>query len=148
MLQARIINLEEEMKKSLSIIVSASIMLILLASCAPGTGIQINTPNSNKAAGTPDPSEQIDVPGFSIKINAPGPNSMVNTAGPRGSVASTLIGIWHGIISPITLVMSFINPNVQMYDVHNDGSKYNLGFLFGVALVFLILGIIGGSRRH
>ncbi|MBN2258235.1 MAG: hypothetical protein JW704_10495 [Anaerolineaceae bacterium] len=136
------------MKKILSIIVLASLMLMLLASCAPGTGIQINTPDSETAAGTPDPSEQIDVPGFSIKINAPGPNSLVNTAGPRGIVASTLIGIWHGIISPITLVMSFINPNVQMYDVHNDGSKYNLGFLVGVALVFLILGIIGGSRRH
>jgi hypothetical protein len=35
-----------------------------------------------------------------------------------------------------------------MYEVHNDGSQYNLGFLIGVALVFLILGIIGGSRRR
>jgi hypothetical protein len=121
---------------------------MLLASCAPGTGIQINTPSSNTAAGTPAPSEQIEVPGFSIKINAPGPNSLVNTPGTRGTVAGTLIGIWHGIISPITLIMSFINPNVQMYEVHNDGSQYNLGFLVGVALVFLILGIIGGSRRR
>ena len=136
------------MKKTLSIIVLASLTLLLLASCAPGTGIQINTPSSNTADGTPDPNEQIDIPGFSIKINAPGPNSLVNTPGTRGTVAGTLIGIWHGIISPVTLVMSFVNPNVQMYEVHNDGSQYNLGFLVGVALVFLILGIIGGSRRH
>ena len=136
------------MKKIVSIIVLASLTLMFLASCAPGTGIQINTPSSNTAAGTPDPSEQIDIPGFSIKINAPGPNSLVNTPGIRGTVAGTLIGIWHGIISPITLIMSFINPSVQMYEVHNDGSQYNLGFLVGVALVFLILGIIGGSRRR
>jgi hypothetical protein len=136
------------MKKTLAFIVLITIMLGILTGCAPGTGIQINTPAANTAAGTPAPSEQIDVPGFSIKINAPGPNSLVNTVGPRGVVASTLIGIWHGIISPVTLVMSFINPNVQMYEVHNDGSKYNLGFLVGVALVFLILGIIGGSRRR
>ena len=109
------------MKKIFSVIVITAILVIILAGCAPGTGIQINTP---------------------------GPNSLVNTPGPKGTVAGTLIGIWHGIISPVTLIMSFINPNVQMYEVHNDGSQYNLGFLVGVALVFLILGIIGGSRRR
>jgi hypothetical protein len=136
------------LKKTLSVIVITAIMLILLAGCAPGTGIQINTPGPNSTASTPAPSEQIDIPGFSIKINAPGPNPLVNTPGTRGTVAGTLIGIWHGIISPVTLIMSFINPSVQMYEVHNDGSQYNLGFLVGVALVFLILGIIGGSRRR
>jgi hypothetical protein len=125
-----------------------AILVIILAGCTPGTGIQINTPGPNSTASTPAPGEQIDVPGFSIKINAPGPNPLVNTPGIKGTVAGTLIGIWHGIISPVTLIMSFINPNVQMYEVHNDGSQYNLGFLVGVALVFLILGIIGGSRRR
>ena len=136
------------MKKIFSVIVIAVILLIVLAGCAPGTGIQINTPGPNSTTSTPEPSEQINVPGFSIKINAPGPNSLVNTPGPKGTVAGTLIGIWHGIISPVTLIMSFINPNVQMYEVHNNGSQYNLGFLVGVALVFLLLGIIGGSRRR
>lgn len=136
------------MKKTLAVIVITAILLIILAGCAPGTGIQINTPGPNSTANTPAPSEQINVPGFSIKINAPGSNPLVNTPGTRGTVAGTLIGIWHGIISPVTLIMSFINPNVQMYEVHNDGSQYNLGFLVGVALVFLILGIIGGSRRR
>jgi len=136
------------MKKTLSIIVLIAIMLVILAGCAPGTGVQINTPVPNTQVGTLTPNEQINVPGFSIKINAPGPNPLVDTAGTRGSIAGTLIGIWHGIISPVTLVVSFINPNVQMYEVHNDGSQYNLGFLVGVAIVFLILGIIGGSRRR
>ncbi|MGB8252160.1 MAG: hypothetical protein WCF08_03020 [Anaerolineaceae bacterium] len=136
------------MKKIVLIFVLMAAMLVILASCAPGTSIQITTPVPNTQGGTVTPNEQINVPGFSIKINVPGPNPLVNTAGTRGSIPGTLIGIWHGIISPVTLVASFINPNVQMYEVHNDGSQYNLGFLVGVAIVFLILGIIGGSRRR
>ncbi len=114
----------------------------------PVQRIQINTPAPNSQIETVTPNEQINIPGFSIKINVPGPNPLVNTAGSRGSISGTLLGIWHGIISPVTLIVSFINPNVQMYEVHNDGSQYNLGFLIGVAIVFLILGIIGGSRRR
>jgi hypothetical protein len=34
-----------------------------------------------------------------------------------------------------------------MYEVHNDGNQYNLGFLIGVAIVFIILGALVGSRR-
>jgi hypothetical protein len=36
---------------------------------------------------------------------------------------------------------------MQMYEVHNNGREYNLGFLIGVALVFLLLGVLGGRRR-
>ena len=36
----------------------------------------------------------------------------------------------------------------QMYEAHNDGSQYNPGFLIGVAIVFVLLGIIAGSRRR
>jgi hypothetical protein len=73
---------------------------------------------------------------------------MMNTADAQGNVAGILMGIWHGIISPVTLVVSFVNPNVQMYEVHNDGSPYNLGFLIGVAIVFILLGVFAGSRRR
>jgi hypothetical protein len=126
------------MKKKLFIFVLMAGMLVMVAGCAPGTGVQINTPA---------PNGQINVPGVSIQITAPGPNLLVNTADAHGRVAGILLGIWHGVISPITLVMSFINPNVQMYEVHNDGSQYNLGFLIGVAIVFLVLGAIAFSRR-
>ena len=36
---------------------------------------------------------------------------------------------------------------MQMYEVHNNGQQYNLGFLIGVAVVFLLLGVLGGRRR-
>jgi len=136
------------MKKKLFVFVLVATMLGLVAACAPGTLAQINTPVPNTQAGTPAPNGRINVPGVSIQINAPGPNPLVNTADAHGHVAGIMLGIWHGIISPVTMVLSFVNQGVQMYEVHNDGSQYNLGFLLGVALVFVILGVTAGSRRR
>ena len=135
------------MKKILFTIVLLAVVPVIIAGCAPGTIAQINTPVPNTQAGTPAPNGQINVPGVSIQVYAPGPNPLVNKADANGHVATMLIGIWHGIISPVTLVMSFINPNWQMYEVHNDGSQYNFGFLIGVAIVFVILGALIGSRH-
>ncbi|MGA2821761.1 MAG: hypothetical protein ABSF61_14060 [Anaerolineales bacterium] len=135
------------MKKKLFIFVLMAVMLVMVAGCTPGTVVQINTPVPNTHGGTPAPNGQINVPGVSIQVYAPNPNPLVNTADAHGRVAGILLGIWHGIISPVTLVLSFVNKGVQMYEVHNDGSQYNLGFLLGVAIVFVILGAIVGSRR-
>lgn len=135
------------MKKKSFVFVLMVVLFVMAAGCAPGTVIQIITPVPNAPAGTPAPNGQIAVPGTSLNVNAPGPNPLVNKADAHGHVAAILTGIWHGIISPVTLVVSFFNPDVQMYEVHNDGSQYNLGFLIGVAIVFLVLGAFTGSRR-
>ena len=125
-----------------------AIMLVLVAGCTPGSAIKINTPVPDTQSGTPAPNGQINIPGLSFQIYIPGVNSLVNSPDARGNVAGILLGIWHGIISPVTLVWSFINPNVQMYEVHNDGNQYNLGFLVGIAIVFIILGALLGSGRR
>jgi hypothetical protein len=125
-----------------------ALMIVMITGCAPGSAVQINTPVPNTKAGTPAPNGQINVPGVSIQVYAPGPNSLVNTADPHGSPAGILLGIWHGIISPVTMVLSFVNKDVQMYEVHNNGSQYNLGFLVGVAVLFVVLGATFGSRRR
>jgi hypothetical protein len=136
------------LKKRLSLfLLSASILAILVAGCSSGTVVQINTPVPNGQAGADASSGQINVPGISIQVYSPGPNPSVNTPNLHGNVDGILPGIWHGVISPVTLVMSFFNKNVQMYEVHNDGSQYNLGFLIGLAIVFVILGALIGSRR-
>jgi hypothetical protein len=134
-------------KKNLFIFVLMAVTLVMVSGCAPGSVAQVNTPVPNTKAGTPAPNGQINVPGVTIQVYAPGPNPMVNTADPRGSPAGILLGLWHGFISPVTLIISFINKGVQMYEVHNDGSQYNLGFLAGVVVLFVILGLIVGSRR-
>lgn len=136
------------MKKKLFIFVFMAVVLVMVAGCGPGTVVQVNTPVPDSQAGTAVPSGQINVPGVSIQVYAPGPNPQANTADGHGRVAGVLLGLWHGIISPVTLVISFFNNGVQMYEVHNDGNRYNLGFLLGVALVFAILGAFFGSRRR
>jgi hypothetical protein len=138
----------QAMKERLIIFILLTVFLIPIAGCAPGTAVQITTPVPNAQPGTPAPNGQINVPGVSIQVYAPGPNPQANTPDMHGHPAGILLGIWHGVISPVTLVVSFLNATVQMYEVHNDGSLYNLGFLLGVAIVFVLLGVFAGSRRR
>lgn len=136
------------MKKKLIVFVLIAGMLVLLAGCAPGSVMQLNTPVPQTNAGAQTPSGQIDVPGFKLQFAVPGPNPLLNTAASNSRIAGILPGIWHGIISPVTLVWSLLNPKVQMYEVHNNGSEYNFGFLIGLAILSLILGITVGRRRR
>ena len=136
------------MKNKPLIAILLTVLLITVVGFIPATAAQNKGSVQPAQAVTPTPNGQINVPAFSIQILAPGPNPLVNQADERSHVASVLQGIWNGIISPITLLVSFFAPSVQMYEVHNDGSPYNLGFLFGVAIVFLLIGITAGSRRR
>ena len=65
---------------------------------------------------------------------APGVNELVRTPNAMGVVAGFWRGVWHGAIAPITFVISLFNPHVQVYEVHNNGAWYNLGFLIGLTL--------------
>jgi hypothetical protein len=123
-------------------------VLAMTAGCGTGTIVKVDTPVPAVKAGTPAASGEIVVPGVSIQVFAPGPNPQVNTSDGHGRPAGVGLGIWHGVISPVTLIVSFFNPHVQMYEVHNDGSPYNAGFLLGVAIVFVLVGVFAGSRRR
>lgn len=118
------------MKKKLFIFVLTILMLVMITGCTPGE------------------VTQVEIPSVSLQLSVPGPNPLANTADANGRLSGLLLGIWHGIISPVTVVMSFVNPDLQMYEVHNDGSQYNLGFLLGAAIIFIILGALLGSRRR
>jgi hypothetical protein len=141
----RSIDYEWKFMKKLILITVIVLTLALVMGCTPGTGIQISTPVPNTKADAA--KGQIDVPGFKIQLNAPGVNPVANTADAHGKVAGILVGMWHGLISPGTLVFSFINPNVQMYEVHNNGSQYNAGFLIGVVIILVVLGLLFRRRR-
>lgn len=64
-------------------------------------------------------------------------------AGPRSPYAAGSLdagfftGLWHGILAPLTLIASFLNENVRMYEAANSGPEYDLGFLMGVILLCL-----------
>lgn len=42
-----------------------------------------------------------------------------------------LMGIWHGLLAPISLILRFFL-DIQMYEIPNSGLGYDLGFLLGV----------------
>ncbi len=119
--------------------------MLVVAGCTPNSPIQVNTPVP------PDdsvPNAEVTVPGVTIRVNAPGPNPQEDTPNELGNVAGILMGIWHGFIAVITLIISFFNPQVQMYEVHNDGNMYNLGFLLGLILFFAVFFAAGRGRRR
>ena len=126
--------------KKLIVILVLIFAFTMLIGCAPGSGIQITTP-------VPNANEKMDIPGFKVQLNAPGINPLVNTGDAHGLVGGILSGVWHGFISPGTLIFSLINPNVQMYEVHNDGSSYNFGFLLGIAIIFIAINLLVRRRR-
>ena len=111
------------------ILISIVILLVLLTSCAPGSDLEVTTPETT------------------IELRSPGANPQLNQTDAAGRISGFVQGLWHGIIAPVMVVGSFFNPAMQMYEVHNNGRDYNLGFLIGVAFVFLLLGLIGGRWR-
>lgn len=113
------------------ILVLVAILLVLATGCSRSSDIKVTTPDTT------------------LQLSAPSPNPELDKPAENGHVAGLVDGLWHGIISPVTLIGSFFNPaGWQMYEVHNNGPEYNLGFLIGVALIFLILGLIGGRGRR
>ena len=45
-------------------------------------------------------------------------------------------GLWHGVISVITLIIHIFNDNVLVYEANNTGGWYDFGFLLGVICVW------------
>lgn len=52
------------------------------------------------------------------------------------SPADFLYGVWHGIISVISLIIHIFNDSVLVYEVNNSGGWYDFGFLMGVIMVW------------
>src|SRR5215208_6786080 len=79
---------------------------------------------------------------------AAGPNEL---AGMDPEAAGFWLGLWQGLISPITFVVSLFNADVGIYEVNNNGNWYNFGFMLGVACAFSggggASGAAAGSRR-
>jgi hypothetical protein len=49
-----------------------------------------------------------------------------------GTPAGLFFGIWHGWIAPVSLLISFINPSVRIYEVNNTGFWYDFGFYIAI----------------
>ena len=77
----------------------------------------------------------------------PGPNNAEKTPDVDGKIAGFWMGLWQGFISPVTFVISIFSKSVRLYEVHNNGFWYNLGFVLGAGL-FLQGGILGSRKAR
>ena len=70
---------------------------------------------------------------------AAGANPAVDTPSADGDVAGFWLGLWQGIIVPITFIISLFSDTVSIYEVHNNGGWYDFGFVIGAGFC------LGGS---
>jgi hypothetical protein len=69
-----------------------------------------------------------------------GPNPLVEQAS-----AGFWRGLWQGLISPITFVISLLADGVAVYEVHNNGHWYDFGF--GLGVLFALSGTGRAAAR-
>ena len=75
-----------------------------------------------------------------VSACAAGPNPAVDV-GP--DPAGFWLGLWQGLISPFTFVVSLFTDDVNIYEVNNNGNWYDFGFIIGVSCAFS--GAAGGG---
>jgi hypothetical protein len=77
------------------------------------------------------------------KLAVAGPNSTFKA--PDAEPAGFWAGFWHGLIAPITLIVSLFNKDVRIYETHNSGVGYDVGFILGASSS---LGAKAGHNDH
>lgn len=68
------------------------------------------------------------------KLAVAGPDSKFKQ--PDAEPAGFWAGFWHGMICPITFIVSLFNPGVRIYETHNNGKWYDFGFVMGASSAF------------
>ncbi|HAF85201.1 MAG TPA: hypothetical protein DCG32_02285 [Sphaerochaeta sp.] len=64
--------------------------------------------------------------------------------------AGFFMGIWHGWIAPISLIVGIFDPSVRIYEQNNSGWLYDFGFYIAIISGFggLSLARRKGRRRN
>ena len=76
----------------------------------------------------------------------PSANPLTDQVLADGSPAGFLFGVWHGFIVVLSFIISLFSDSVGVYEVHNTGWSYNLGYLLG--LMMALGGGGAGARRR
>jgi len=63
-------------------------------------------------------------------LSVAGSNSKYKEAGAQP--AGFWVGFWHGLIAPITFLVSLFAEGVSIYETNNNGRWYEFGFLLGI----------------
>ena len=76
---------------------------------------------------------------------APGDNNLESVPDRGGDVAGFWLGLWQGIIAPVTFIISLFTDTVSVYEVQNNGNWYDFGFVIGAGILFS--GGAAGARK-
>ncbi|NLT49579.1 MAG: hypothetical protein GXX85_01515 [Ignavibacteria bacterium] len=57
-------------------------------------------------------------------------------------------GIWHGWIAPLSLIIGFFDKSVRIYDAHNTGWMYDLGFYIAIISGFGSLSLFRSKKKN
>ncbi len=66
---------------------------------------------------------------------APEANPQAGVPAPDGELAGFWLGLWQGIIAPVTFVISLFSDSVGIYEVHNNGGWYDFGYVLGLGMI-------------
>lgn len=71
------------------------------------------------------------------------------TAGSRtyDDPAGFFLGVWHGWIAPFVLIASIFIEDLMIYETHNIGFWYNLGFYMAIISGFGSLSLCRRSKK-
>lgn len=84
---------------------------------------------------------------FTVVSCMAGPNEMIKVEDVDGELAGFFTGLWHGATLLFSFIISLFNSEVNVYEVHNVGPLYNLGYLLGVSMFFSGSGHAGTKKR-
>jgi hypothetical protein len=62
--------------------------------------------------------------------------------------ANMLVGIWHGWIAPVSLIISIFREHLHIYEPYNTGFWYDLGFYMGIIGGFGSLSLSRNKRKE
>lgn len=78
---------------------------------------------------------------FTLSACSAGSNPLMDHSREGLASAGFWLGLWHGLISPITFFISLFSERVGVYEVFNNGHWYDFGFGLGVVVA------LSGSGR-
>ncbi len=61
--------------------------------------------------------------------------------------AGLFLGIWHGWIAPLSLILEIFNSDIRIYEVNNRGFLYDLGFYAAIIAGFGSLSLFRKKKR-
>ena len=80
-----------------------------------------------------------------VFVNSCAPGSEASTEGNPGGF---FMGIWHGWIAPVSLIIGFFNENIRIYETYNTGWWYDFGYYIAIIGGFGGFSILRRKTKH